>query len=243
MDRQPAARVYAYLTSRIVAADQTFSDAVLDARGPARGLPRPRHPKLCPDGDAGEACTVCNSKFEFGRSYKNPVHQVLSGILPISRVSAIPLCIYHAARLIPLEKVLGLAHPSLASPAPEDKRTWRDGMRPATSGAGDTGEGQPKEVVWTAMDILTAYATKKGWVTAKAGRPDVNRAGNASTCTISITLHRRRPRIAHSLAVRSPSFLSFTTRSHPDLAIAPQGPLAPDFRADHLSSIVTHLRL
>lgn len=33
------------------------------------------------------------------------------------------------------------------------------------------------------MDILTAYADKKGWVTAKAGRPDVNRAGNASTST------------------------------------------------------------
>ena len=113
---------------------------------------------------------------------------MLSGILPISRVSAIPLCVYHAARLVPLEKVLGLAHPSLSSPAREDKRTWREGMRPVASGAGDAGQGQHKEVVWTAMDILTSYATKKGWVTAKAGRPDVNRAGNASTCTISPSL-------------------------------------------------------
>jgi hypothetical protein len=30
------------------------------------------------------------------------------------------------------------------------------------------------------MDVLTAYADKKGWVTAKAGRPDVGRAGNSS---------------------------------------------------------------
>ena len=30
------------------------------------------------------------------------------------------------------------------------------------------------------MDVLTAYAEKKGWVTAKAGRPDVGRAGNSS---------------------------------------------------------------
>lgn len=30
------------------------------------------------------------------------------------------------------------------------------------------------------MDILTAYANLKGWVTAKAGRPDIHRAGNAS---------------------------------------------------------------
>lgn len=29
------------------------------------------------------------------------------------------------------------------------------------------------------MDVLTAYADVKNWVTAKAARPDVNRAGNA----------------------------------------------------------------
>ncbi|KAI0756793.1 P-loop containing nucleoside triphosphate hydrolase protein [Daedaleopsis nitida] len=103
--------------------------------------------------------------------------QVLSGILPISRVSAVPLCIYHAARLLPLERILGLTHPSLASPPAEDKRTWREGMRPHDH---DAGGAPQRQLVWTAMDILIAYANKKGWVTAKAGRPDVNRAGNAS---------------------------------------------------------------
>lgn len=48
------------------------------------------------------------------------------------------------------------------------------------SGGGGEGEGAKKEPKWTAMDIMTAYADRKGWVTAKAGRPDVNRAGNAS---------------------------------------------------------------
>lgn len=38
----------------------------------------------------------------------------------------------------------------------------------------------PEELEWTAMDILTAYADARGWVTAKAGRPDVHRAGNSS---------------------------------------------------------------
>ena len=52
-------------------------------------------------------------------------------------------------------------------------------MRPSASAG--VNEQPQKELVWTAMDILTAYANKKGWVTAKAGRPDVNRAGNAST--------------------------------------------------------------
>ncbi|KAI0715388.1 hypothetical protein C8Q76DRAFT_730562 [Earliella scabrosa] len=96
--------------------------------------------------------------------------QVLSGILPISRVSAIPLCVHHAARLLPLEKVLGLTHPSVASAPVEDKRTWRPGMHPRDA------QRQP---AWTAMDILTAYANKKGWITARTGWPDVNRAGNA----------------------------------------------------------------
>ncbi|KAH9944200.1 P-loop containing nucleoside triphosphate hydrolase protein [Epithele typhae] len=103
--------------------------------------------------------------------------QVLSGILPISRVSAVPLCIHHAAQLLPLERVLGLTHPSLVLPPLVDKRTWRDGARPPPAAPSPS-----TDPVWTAMDILTAYAARKGWVTAKAGRPDVNRAGNASAC-------------------------------------------------------------
>jgi len=37
----------------------------------------------------------------------------------------------------------------------------------------------PDQLNRTAMDILTAYADVKGWVTAQAGRPDVHRAGNS----------------------------------------------------------------
>ncbi|GJE85788.1 P-loop containing nucleoside triphosphate hydrolase protein [Phanerochaete sordida] len=96
--------------------------------------------------------------------------QVLAGILPISRVSAVPLCIYHAAQLLPLEHILGLTHPGAAA-APQDKRTWRE---PRAEHA-QAPQSAPR---WTAMDVLTALALKKGWLTAKAGRPDVNRAGN-----------------------------------------------------------------
>ncbi|EIN13953.1 P-loop containing nucleoside triphosphate hydrolase protein [Punctularia strigosozonata HHB-11173 SS5] len=99
--------------------------------------------------------------------------QVLAGILPISRISAIPACIHYAAGLLPLERIFGLEHPSILTEGTEDKRTWRDGRR-------QTSEEHPRrDPTWTAMDILTAYATAKGWVTAKAGRPDINRAGNA----------------------------------------------------------------
>lgn len=102
--------------------------------------------------------------------------QVLSGILPISQISSIPSCIYLALQYIPLEQIYGLKHPTPRTPAIEDKRTWRGGTRPV----------KETEVVWTAMDVLTAYAELKGWVTAKAGRPDVNRAGNHSECPLRI---------------------------------------------------------
>lgn len=127
--------------------------------------------------------------------------QVLSGILPISRVSAVSLCVYHAARLLPLEKIFGLEHPSLgeADARREDKRTWRGERGGGGKEREEEREREAKEkgVVWTAMDVLVAFALKKGWVTAKAGRPDINRAGNYSEvfpfpiytdpCTDSIT--------------------------------------------------------
>ncbi|KAJ7619184.1 hypothetical protein DFH06DRAFT_1273903 [Mycena polygramma] len=97
--------------------------------------------------------------------------QVLAGILPISRVSAIPSCIHHAAELLPLEKVFNIPQPS-DTDAVVDKRTWRNGDRPSSS-------SEVKEKAWTAMDVLIGYADSKGWVTAKAGRSDVHRAGNA----------------------------------------------------------------
>ncbi|KAG1762922.1 P-loop containing nucleoside triphosphate hydrolase protein [Suillus occidentalis] len=96
--------------------------------------------------------------------------QVLSGILPISRVSAIPFCIHQIGQLLPLEIILGLIHPSANNAPIEDKRTWRDGKQPSL---------KDKKTHWTATEIMTAYANKKGWVTAKAGRPDIHRAGNA----------------------------------------------------------------
>ena len=91
-------------------------------------------------------------------------------MLPIARLSAIPACVYFASQLLPLERIFDLIHPNALEPLEEDKRTWREGMK----------RPEPKPIVWTAMDILVAYANKKRWFTAQAGRPDVNRAGNAS---------------------------------------------------------------
>ena len=71
--------------------------------------------------------------------------------------------------------MFGLTHPALSTMAAEDKRTWREPRAQVQS--------EKLEPVWTAMDVLIAYAGAKNWVTAKAGRPDVNRAGNAGMCT------------------------------------------------------------
>lgn len=77
------------------------------------------------------------------------------------------------SQVLPLERILNLVHPLTKLERVEDKRTWR-GERKTV----DLSEPS-KEPGWTAMDILTSYADAKGWITAKAGRPDVHRAGNA----------------------------------------------------------------
>ena len=104
-------------------------------------------------------------------SYSQLELQVLAGILPIAQLPAIPSSIHYALERLPLEKILELEHPAKNDPVVEDKRTWRVGMKRPDGTQQDR---------WTATDVLTAYAEKKGWLTAKAGRPDVNRAGNAS---------------------------------------------------------------
>ena len=126
--------------------------------------------------------------------------QALCSILPISQIPSMPSCIGTVASLMPLEEIFSLVHPSITHPEPavEDRRTWR-----AHQSKEQVKEVQPVEA-WTAMDIMTAYALKKGWVTAKAGRPDVNRAGNASKCCIRDTpaqiSHMHRDKVLRTVA-------------------------------------------
>ncbi|KAG8709799.1 hypothetical protein FRC08_018044 [Ceratobasidium sp. 394] len=100
--------------------------------------------------------------------------QVLSNVLPISQIPALPACIRYAGSLMPIEDIFSVDR-SMLEPEEvlEDKRTWREGMRPPN--AKDDTEKQG----WTALHVMSAYATKRGWKTAKAGRPDAMRAGNA----------------------------------------------------------------
>ncbi|KAH9912144.1 P-loop containing nucleoside triphosphate hydrolase protein [Epithele typhae] len=136
--------------------------------------------------------------------------QVLSGVLPITRVSAVPLCVHRAAQLLPLERVLDLTHPSITHPPPVSKRAkdpaWTassdpfwDALDPCTDPFKDLLPPPTAPLVWTAMDVLSAHAELKGYATAQVGRPDVNRAGNAGE-------HRepvRRVRCETDLPLRS----------------------------------------
>lgn len=90
-------------------------------------------------------------------------------------------------RHIPLERILKLDHPEKAEGVKEDKRTWR-GEKPLRESGNNGGDGGGRREKWTTMDVLTAYALKNGWVTAKAGRPDVNRAGNTRKSLFSPSL-------------------------------------------------------
>ena len=79
------------------------------------------------------------------------VLQIIGGIYPIAQVSD-PYSVvgFFAARL-PLIKLLKLKHPS------------------SESAIGNQ---------WSAMEICEAWALKRGFLTAKAARPDVYRAAN-----------------------------------------------------------------
>lgn len=78
--------------------------------------------------------------------------QVVSGIIPIQNVEPVS---YFLAQRMPLESILKLIHPDA-----DDLSLSHDG---GTS--------------WTTDEILSEYATQQNFVTAKAGRPDLYRAG------------------------------------------------------------------
>ncbi|CAO1615458.1 unnamed protein product [Parajaminaea phylloscopi] len=85
--------------------------------------------------------------------------QVLGAILPISQVQAVSTVIRFVAAHMPLEEIFSLAFP------PNDDMT-----NVPTEGA---------DTAWTGTRILEAVCRRHGYKTAKAGRWDLNRAGNA----------------------------------------------------------------
>lgn len=117
--------------------------------------------------------------------------QVLSNILPIAQIPALPACIRYTGNLMPIEDVFGVDKSLLEVEVVEDKRTWREGMRPTKPVL------SPEREKWTALQVMSAYATKRGWQTARTGWPDSMRAGNASKLVFSLASDGRAE-LAHS---------------------------------------------
>ena len=79
--------------------------------------------------------------------------QVLAGIYPIAQLQEPFRAIRYLAERIPMVDLLKIKHPS------------------------ETDHNE-KIIEWSPLDICEAWAIKRGYFTAKASRPDVNRASN-----------------------------------------------------------------
>ncbi|GMK54708.1 hypothetical protein CspeluHIS016_0112940 [Cutaneotrichosporon spelunceum] len=93
--------------------------------------------------------------------------QAMAGTLPISQIPSMPACTAFVARHMPLEDVFRIPRPKEEEDV-DVHRTWRE-PRPATV---------KKNAAWTAGEIMDARALDRGFLTAKGGRPDANRAAN-----------------------------------------------------------------
>ncbi len=80
--------------------------------------------------------------------------QVLAGIYPIAQLQEPYRAIRYLAERIPMVDILKLKHPC------------------------ETNAKDEKHVEWSPLDVCEAWAVKRGYFTAKASRPDVNRASN-----------------------------------------------------------------
>nr|KIR48345.1 GTPase [Cryptococcus bacillisporus CA1280] len=78
--------------------------------------------------------------------------QAMAGIIPISQIPSLPSCILFASAHMPIEVIFRKARQR------EEEERKRD--------------------KWTVGGVLEARALDKGFMTAKGGRPDINRAAN-----------------------------------------------------------------
>ena len=82
--------------------------------------------------------------------------QILAGIYPIAQVREPYTSVMYLAQRLPLVQLLQLKHPEAEGQTEKDQ-----------------------QLQWSADDICYAWAEKRGFLTARAGRPDVYRAANS----------------------------------------------------------------
>ncbi|WRT70647.1 uncharacterized protein IL334_007645 [Kwoniella shivajii] len=104
--------------------------------------------------------------------------QALAATIPISQIASLPSCITFCARHLPLETILKIPY-SIADGDIDPyagKRTFRD-PKLAEEDRIKREENEKKDK-WTSGKIMEGRAIDRGYLTAKSGRPDINRAAN-----------------------------------------------------------------
>ncbi|WWC65102.1 uncharacterized protein I303_107716 [Kwoniella dejecticola CBS 10117] len=104
--------------------------------------------------------------------------QALAATIPISQIASLPACITFCAKHLPLETIFRI--PYTIGDGDIDpyagKRTYRD---PKLAEAERLKrEEEDKKERWTAGKIMEGRAHDRGYLSAKSGRPDINRAAN-----------------------------------------------------------------
>ncbi|WWC92251.1 uncharacterized protein L201_007205 [Kwoniella dendrophila CBS 6074] len=104
--------------------------------------------------------------------------QALAATIPISQIASLPACITFCAQHLPLEKIFRI--PYTVADGDIDpyagKRTYRD---PKLAEAEKLRrEEEEKKEKWTPGKIMEGRAHDRGYLSAKSGRPDINRAAN-----------------------------------------------------------------
>ena len=103
--------------------------------------------------------------------------QVLGSTVPISQEKQPSTILFEIGKRMPLEHILPLAPQSvLEREEVIDKRTWREGMVRTSSKDNEDNEGVNSSI--KVLDIFERYSIRAGFMTAKAGRPDINRSSN-----------------------------------------------------------------
>ncbi|OCF54772.1 hypothetical protein L486_07908 [Kwoniella mangroviensis CBS 10435] len=104
--------------------------------------------------------------------------QALAATIPISQIASLPACITFCAQRLPLETIFKI--PYTVAEGDFDpyagKRTYRD-PKLAEAERIKREEEESKEK-WTAGKIMEGRAFDRGYLSAKSGRPDINRAAN-----------------------------------------------------------------
>nr|ACZ80644.1 putative YlqF-like GTPase protein [Cryptococcus depauperatus] len=105
--------------------------------------------------------------------------QALAGsmfFIPIAQIPSLPSCILFASHHLPIEEIFRVPRPQLEDNADNyiEKRTFRDEFQKERARQRE----MEKENSWNIGGVLEARAIDKGYLTAKGGRPDINRAAN-----------------------------------------------------------------